>query len=72
MKSSISRALRAAVIIVCAAIAASCDSSPVAVDSTYEAAARPARFDASPNQVDMGSTATTATVTLQSAFDKSV
>jgi hypothetical protein len=55
-----------------AAIAAACDSSPVEVESFHEAAAKPSRFDASPNVVDLGSTATSTTVTLQTGFNRAV
>ena len=74
MKSSISRALRAAIVVfVCAAIAAACNSSsPVAADSTFEAGVQASWLEASPLQIDLGTTATTASITLKTSYARSI
>lgn len=66
MKSIVSRARCAAIAILCAAIAAACNSSsPVDIESTSEAAVTASKFGISPIQVDFGSAGTTASVTLK-------
>jgi predicted small secreted protein len=71
--SYVRRAYCAAILVVCAAIAAACNtSSPVDIDPGAEAAARDSRLVVSPAKVDFGSSATTATVTLKNNFHKNV
>ncbi|HET6637394.1 MAG TPA: hypothetical protein VFH82_01235 [Gemmatimonadota bacterium] len=74
MKSFVSRALRAAiVVIVCAAIAAACNSSsPVATESTFEAGVKASWLEASPLQINLGTTATTASITLKTTYSRSI
>jgi hypothetical protein len=73
VKSSIRRALRAAIVVfVCAAIAASCNSSPVEIDSTFEAAGNASWLEVSPIQVNLGSSASTASVTLKTSSNKTL
>jgi hypothetical protein len=68
VKSYGRRALSAAIVVfVCAAIAAACDSSsPVEVQSTFEAGGRDSWLEASPVTVDLGSSSTNASITLKS------
>jgi len=74
VKSFVSRALRAAiVVIVCAAIAAACNSSsPVATESTFEAGVKASWLEASPLQINLGTTATTASITLKTTYSRSI
>ena len=71
MHSYVRRAFPAAILVVCAAIAAACNSSsPVDVDPSAEAAAKASGLVVSPVDVDFGSSGTTATVTLKNNFHK--
>ncbi len=73
MKSSLSRALGAAiVVVVCAAIAAACNSSPVEIDSTFEAAGNASWLEAAPLQVDLGTSSTSASITVKSSSKRSI
>ena len=73
MKSSLSRALGAAiVVVVCAAIAAACHSSPVEIDSTFEAAGNASWLEAAPLQVDLGTSSTSASITVKSSSKRSI
>ena len=73
MKSSLSRALGAAiVVVVCAAIAAACNSSPVEIDSTFEAAGNASWLEAAPLQVDLGTSTTSASITVKSSSKRSI
>ena len=74
MYSNAIRARRAAILIVCAAIAAACNSSPVDVDPNAKAdvpelitqslTTQSATFPVSPLQLDFGSTETHKSITL--------
>lgn len=73
MKSSLSRALGAAIVVVlCAAIAAACNSSPVEIDSTFEAAGNASWLEAAPLQVDLGTSSTSASITVKSSSKRSI
>ncbi|HET6360621.1 MAG TPA: hypothetical protein VFH11_01030 [Gemmatimonadota bacterium] len=74
MKSSVSCALRAAIVgFLCAAIAVACNtSSPVEVDSTFEAALEESWLEASPLQIDLGATSTSASITLKTSYRRRV
>jgi len=58
---------------VCAAIAAACNSSsPVATESTFEAGVKASWLEASPLQINLGTTATTASITLKTTYSRSI